>query len=118
MRVHHANKAFEPEDSGEEKSNGGSVTLKSVVTVGEEKWRREEEDDDLGIEGDDPRRSNRDSSSGVSSDLDEEVNVAENGGRETIAVIGSGDFGRALSARLVQAGYNVIIGSRDPQKKA
>lgn len=38
--------------------------------------------------------------------------------RETIAVIGSGDFGRALSSRLVQAGYEVNIGSRDPQRNA
>ena len=38
-------------------------------------------------------------------------------GRETIAVIGSGDFGRALAGRMVKAGgYNVVIGSRDVQK--
>ena len=37
--------------------------------------------------------------------------------RETIAVIGSGDFGRALAGRMVKAGgYNVVIGSRDVQK--
>ena len=37
--------------------------------------------------------------------------------RETIAVIGSGDFGRALAGRMVRAGgYNVVVGSRDVQK--
>ena len=37
--------------------------------------------------------------------------------RETIAVIGSGDFGRALAGRMVKAGgYNVVVGSRDVQK--
>jgi hypothetical protein len=37
--------------------------------------------------------------------------------RETIAIIGSGDFGRALAGRMVKAGnYNVIIGSREPER--
>lgn len=35
--------------------------------------------------------------------------------KQTIAILGSGDFGRALAKRLVQSGFNVIIGSRDPQ---
>ena len=39
-------------------------------------------------------------------------------GKEVIAVLGSGDFGRALAGRLVQAGYVVNVGSRDPQRNA
>ena len=31
-----------------------------------------------------------------------------------ITVIGSGDFGRGLALRMVQCGYNVYIGSRNP----
>ena len=31
-----------------------------------------------------------------------------------ITIIGSGDFGRALALRMVQCGYNVCIGSRNP----
>ena len=38
--------------------------------------------------------------------------------REVVAILGSGDFGRALAGRLVQAGYVVNIGSRDPQRNA
>ncbi|KAF2366324.1 Pyrroline-5-carboxylate reductase catalytic N-terminal [Trinorchestia longiramus] len=34
-----------------------------------------------------------------------------------ITVLGSGDYGRALSGRLVKSGYTVYIGSRDPTKE-
>lgn len=40
------------------------------------------------------------------------------GGGETVSILGTGDFGRALGARLVQAGYNVVFGSRDPKRNA
>ena len=33
----------------------------------------------------------------------------------TITIIGSGDFGRALSLRMIQCGYKVYIGSRNPE---
>ena len=33
-----------------------------------------------------------------------------------IALIGSGDFGRALALRMVQSGLTVNIGSRNPQR--
>ncbi|XP_063865230.1 metalloreductase STEAP4-like [Scylla paramamosain] len=35
---------------------------------------------------------------------------------KVVAVLGSGDYGRAISRRLVSAGYNVLIGSRDPNR--
>ena len=31
-----------------------------------------------------------------------------------ISIVGSGDFGRGLALRMVQCGYNVSIGSRNP----
>ena len=31
-----------------------------------------------------------------------------------ISIIGSGDFGRGLALRMVQCGYKVCIGSRNP----
>ena len=37
-------------------------------------------------------------------------------GAESIAIVGSGDFGRALALRMVQSGYVVNIGSRNPER--
>ncbi|XP_046864238.1 metalloreductase STEAP4-like isoform X2 [Xenia sp. Carnegie-2017] len=36
--------------------------------------------------------------------------------REKLTVIGTGDFGRALTKRLSTAGYHVVMGSRNPEK--
>ena len=36
--------------------------------------------------------------------------------KETIAVLGSGNFGRAIATKISQSGYEVVIGSRDPEK--
>ena len=36
--------------------------------------------------------------------------------RKCVVVLGSGDFGLALTGRLVQANYQVVVGSRNPQK--
>ena len=36
--------------------------------------------------------------------------------REVVAVIGSGNFGRAIATKISQSGYDVSIGSRDPEK--
>ena len=73
-----------------------------------------------------------DSSSGISSDggcddqdlgdvleavIEEEETGVQNK-KDCIAILGSGDFGRALGGRLVQAGYEVVIGSRDPQRNS
>ena len=33
-----------------------------------------------------------------------------------IGIIGTGDFGRALAGKMVQAGYKVTIGSRNPDR--
>ena len=47
----------------------------------------------------------------------EDSNASVKANKETIAIIGSGDFGRALAGRMVKAGgYNVVIGSRDLEK--
>ena len=59
------------------------------------------------------------SNDGVSINISDDAadGAASSADRETIAVIGSGDFGRALASRMVKAGgYNVIVGSRDPDK--
>lgn len=37
-------------------------------------------------------------------------------GMKRVVVLGSGDFGLALTGRLVQANYDVVVGSRNPQK--
>ena len=51
-------------------------------------------------------------------DVESKISAKLSDGRETIAVIGSGDFGRALAGRMVKAGrYNVVLGSRDSEKK-
>ncbi len=34
----------------------------------------------------------------------------------TVAVIGTGDFGRALASKMVQSGFKVYIGSRNPNR--
>ncbi|CAM9615292.1 unnamed protein product [Lampetra planeri] len=41
-----------------------------------------------------------------------------NGNRRSVAILGSGDFARALAARLLSAGYAVAVGSRDPKAAA
>lgn len=35
--------------------------------------------------------------------------------QETVCIFGTGDFGRSLGLRLLQSGYNVVYGSRDPK---
>ena len=41
---------------------------------------------------------------------------ARHDNKETIAVLGSGNFGRAIATKISQSGYEVVIGSRDPEK--
>jgi ketol-acid reductoisomerase len=51
--------------------------------------------------------------------VDSEVNGVLDGkgdNKESICVIGSGNFGRALAGRLATAGYKVSIASRDPER--
>ena len=140
--MHHSNAAF----VDDEKSNDSSgITLKSVINVSDEDavapmdspkmssgWKVKLDGygvnrtaDKLNARGEAKVSvvSMGDSSSGVSSEQDEEEVNAETsvenvGDKETVAILGSGDFGRALASRLVQSGYNVIIGSRDPQRNS
>merc|ERR1712241_1103898 len=56
------------------------------------------------------------------SDASSEKSIGQSSARKSncetqvIAIIGSGDFGRALALRMVQSGYTVCIGSRNPQR--
>ena len=46
------------------------------------------------------------------------IKMNEKESRQTITVLGTGDFSCALTKRLSFAGYDVVIGSRDPGKRA
>ena len=50
----------------------------------------------------------------MKSDLEASQNVTNE--QNTIVVIGSGDFGRALALRMVKNGLKVYIGSRNPER--
>lgn len=39
-------------------------------------------------------------------------------GNTTVGILGSGDFARSLSMRLVCSGFKVVIGSRNPKRNA
>lgn len=43
-------------------------------------------------------------------------NLAAASGSKTIGILGSGDFARSLSMRLVCSGFKVVIGSRNPKR--
>lgn len=43
--------------------------------------------------------------------------AAENRPQEKLTVLGTGDFSRALAKRLSLAGYDVIMGSRNPERR-
>ena len=47
----------------------------------------------------------------------EDSRNSEKESRPAITVLGTGDFGRAVTKRLSLAGYDVVIGSRDPTKR-
>ncbi len=51
-----------------------------------------------------------------SSDERSSTSEAMSNSADSIAIIGSGDFGRALALRMVQNGFNVNIGSRNPER--
>ncbi|KAF7241942.1 Metalloreductase STEAP3 [Varanus komodoensis] len=44
--------------------------------------------------------------------------LAPDAGSRTIGILGSGDFARSLSMRLVCSGFKVVIGSRNPKRNA
>lgn len=84
-------------------SSGGSSSGDSTVEVESIGARSDEQQQVVGGE-------DKDDDGGVQEEEFQE--------KEVIAILGSGDFGRALAGRLVQAGYVVNIGSRDPQRNA
>ncbi|XP_046864239.1 metalloreductase STEAP4-like [Xenia sp. Carnegie-2017] len=54
---------------------------------------------------------------GCKQDIEMGANLlAENKTQEKLTVLGTGDFGRALTKRLSTAGYHVVMGSRNPEK--
>ena len=57
--------------------------------------------------------SNSDASS---EDLSKPNGKSSNEDANVIAIIGSGDFGRGLALRMVQSGFVVNIGSRNPER--
>lgn len=56
--------------------------------------------------------------SGVSAEVKESLSLSRLGAgaapQEPLCIFGTGDFGRSLGLRLLQAGYRVLYGSRRP----
>ncbi|KAG7488276.1 hypothetical protein MATL_G00033240 [Megalops atlanticus] len=48
----------------------------------------------------------------------EKNGLKERAGRPTVAIIGSGDFSKCLTIRLLRCGYHVVVGSRQPKRAA
>lgn len=48
--------------------------------------------------------------------MDSVPNLAPAAGNKTVGILGSGDFARSLSMRLVCSGFKVVIGSRNPKR--
>lgn len=49
--------------------------------------------------------------------VDSDPNLVSTAGR-TIGILGSGDFARSLAIRLTFSGFKVVVGSRNPKRKA
>ena len=50
----------------------------------------------------------------MKSELEASQNVTND--KNSVVIIGSGDFGRALALRMVKNGLKVYIGSRNPER--
>lgn len=48
--------------------------------------------------------------------VESDPTLAPAAGSKTIGILGSGDFARSLSMRLVCSGFKVVIGSRNPKR--
>ncbi|KAI1888826.1 hypothetical protein AGOR_G00172760 [Albula goreensis] len=48
----------------------------------------------------------------------EKNGLKERSGKPTVAIIGSGDFSKCLTIRLLRCGYRVAVGSRQPKRAA
>merc|ERR1711878_14358 len=63
-------------------------------------------------------KSSSSSSAAVVVEIKKSSNISDeyNNKNNHVAIIGSGDFGRALASRMVQRDIPVIIGSRNPNR--
>ena len=95
-------------------NGGGGVVLTSVVSVKSGFNNQQNSVSRVSIYED---SSSSGSSKSPSSKAEPVYYVADPGvEKQTIAVIGSGNFGRALALKIAQSGYHVNIGSRNPEK--
>ena len=89
-----------------------NVTLLNVVSINSGVDNKASSDSGLSI--------NEDSSSSDSPKSEPVYYVADSNGtgneKQAIAIIGSGNFGRALAMKMSKSGYQVNIGSRNPEK--
>ncbi|KAM9292224.1 metalloreductase STEAP3 [Gastrophryne carolinensis] len=53
----------------------------------------------------------------LASELGDPADAMASGG-DTLGILGSGDFARSLAARLLQSGYKVVVGSRNPKRSS
>lgn len=96
-------------DSASVRQNGENVTTTTIVNMqDDQECQQKAMKQEVRFSGD----------VGVTNVGVADVGVANVGvvAKEKIAVIGSGDFGRALAGRLSGAGYEVVIGSRNPNR--
>jgi len=101
------------ENMPNQRHNGG-VVLTNVVSSKSGFDNQQTPDSGVSIYGD---SSSNGSSNFQSSKAEPVYYVADPGvEKQTIAVIGSGNFGRALAFKIAQSGYHVNIGSRNPDK--
>ena len=127
MKVHHTNAAFQDDADNEGTTvvnvTADKVVLKSVASLPSGNWQHQIHNNSEGLS-----KGIRGLSGSVVSDGSDDSSKSKNEGDvtledggslggETISILGTGDFGRALGGRLVKAGYHVNVGSRDPEVK-
>ncbi|KAJ3611883.1 hypothetical protein NHX12_021896 [Muraenolepis orangiensis] len=71
-----------------------------------------------GSRGDAPRQPRSRSASPPRPPSPPPPHLADDSARPTVAVLGSGDFSKCLTTRLLRGGFHVVVGSRQPQRAA